>query len=401
MPVRVLWLIKGLGLGGAEKLLALAASHVDRSRFEYQLAFLLPWKTALVADLEAQGIPVTCLNHRVPWDPRVLSRLARTLRRERIDVLHAHTPYAGVVGRIAARLVRTPHVVYTEHNLQERYHPVTRVLNQATMRLCDLTIVVSDEVGHSLQASPFVKAVPVRTILNGVDADDLLRLAREGGDVREELNIAEDRLVVGVVNVFRPQKRLDLWVRAARSIAALEPRAVFVVVGEGPSRSDVEALARREGMEGRIHFPGLRRDAPRFMASFDVFMLASDYEGLPVAVLEAMALRTPVVATRVGGLPEVVDDGQSGYLVDPGAPDALAARVLTLLQTPAQRKAFGEAAAARVRERFSIARMVRETEGVYTRLIEGGAPMVSVVPEPAISGWRPGQEAPESDRRSG
>ncbi len=371
MPAKVLWLIKGLGLGGAEKLLALSAPYLDRSRYAYQVVYLLPWKTALVGDLRAQGIPVTCLDHWISGDPRVLWRLASLLRRERIDILHAHLPYTGVVGRLAGRLARTPHVLYTEHNVQERYRPVTRYLNQATLPLCDITIAVSDEVRDSLLAGPLVRRAEVHTILNGVDVETLVRSAAAGPDVRDEFGIPAGRPIVGVVNVFRTQKRLDLWVRAARLIVEAQPGTIFLVVGDGPVRGAVEAQARREGLDGSIHFPGLRADAPRLMAAFDVFMLASEFEGLPVAVLEAMALRVPVVATRVGGLPQVIESGRCGFLVEPGDPRALAERAVTLLRTPSMRQAFADAAAQRVREHFSIARMVHETEDVYRRVLDG------------------------------
>ncbi|MGQ0571183.1 MAG: glycosyltransferase, partial [Armatimonadota bacterium] len=233
VPARVLWLIKGLGLGGAETLLALSAPHVDRSRFEVEVAYLLPWKNALVPSLEAAGVRVTCLGHRNPFDLRIIGRIVRMLRERQIDVLHAHLPYAGVMARIAGRLVGVPCIVYTEHNLQERYHRVTRIANQATMRLCDRTIAVSDEVRDSLLRSRLGRRARVETIFNGVDVEGLGGAAAAEPDAREELSIPPDRLVVGVVNVFRPQKRLDLWIQAARIIADAEPRATFVVVGDG------------------------------------------------------------------------------------------------------------------------------------------------------------------------
>lgn len=373
MSTRVLWLIKGLGLGGAEKLLVLAAPYLDRTRFRYEIAYFLPWKNALVADLEQAGLQVTCLNHNHPLDLRVAGRLARFLRERHIDLVHAHLPYAGVVGRIAARLAGAA-AVYTEHNVQERFHVVSRLANQTTARLCDRIIGVSEEVSTSLRRSPFLRGVPVLTIANGVDVPQLRREAAESDGVRAEFGIDPDRPIVGVVNVFRPQKRLDLWIRAARRIADAEPQTAFLVVGDGPFRQDLVALARRVGLEERMHFPGLRRDAPRLMAAFDVFMLSSIYEGLPVAVLEAMALARPIVAMRVGGLPGVVQDGRHGYLVDPDDPEALADRVLHLLRNPPIRQAMGEAARARVQEAYSIERMVRATEDVYIEVLAGKAP---------------------------
>lgn len=372
MRTKVLWLIKGLGLGGAEKLLALAAPHLDRTRFDYEAAFLLPWKTALVQDLESAGIRTTCLNHRHALDLRIVPRLVQFLRERHVDLVHLHLPYTGVVGRLAARLAGVP-CVYTEHNLQARYHPVTRVVNQLTMRFTDLTIAVSEEVRHSLVNSRLGRGVRVTTIPNGVDLDALRSAAAHGPSVREELAIPPDHKIVGVINVFRPQKRLDLWLQAARIIADREPTTTFVIVGDGPIRTDLMGTADRLGLRARTFFPGLRRDAPRFLAAFDVFMLSSEYEGLPVAVLEAMALQMPVVATQVGGLPGVIEDGVQGFLVPPHDPEALADRVVQLLRDPDLRRRQGIAAGQRAQEHFSIARMVAAVEQTYTEVLEARA----------------------------
>ncbi len=381
MRPKVLWLIKGLGLGGAERLLVSAAPHVDRRRFDYEAAFLLPWKRALVPPLEQAGIPTTCLRHIHPYDPRVIGKVCRLLRERRVDLLHLHLPYTGVVGRIAARLEGVPKVVYTEHNLQERYHPLTRVANQLTMGLTDVTIAVSAEVRASLARSPLARSVHVRTVLNGVDVDDLHRAASMGPDARDELGIARDRLVVGVVNVFRPQKRLDLWLQAARLISAAEPRAAFVVVGDGPSRGELQSLAGRLGVQ--VVFTGLRHDAPRLIRAFDVFMLSSVFEGLPVALLEAMALGRPVVATQVGGVPSLVAEGRHGFLVPPGDPTALAEGVSALLGDPSLRRRMGEASRQHVEDHFSIRRMVRETEQIYDELLDSSPRLGKPEPEAA------------------
>ena len=368
-PARVLWLIKGLGIGGAERLLALAAPYLDRDRFEYQAAFLVPWKNALVEDLERAGIRTRCLDHRRPFDLRVIGRIARLVREEKIDIVHLHLPYSGVVGRIAARLTGVPCVVYTEHNVQNRYHPLTRIANQATLRLCDLTIAVSDEVRDSLLRSPLSWGASVVAIPNGVDVEGLERAARVPPGVREEFGIPVDRLIVGTVTVFRPQKRLDVWLQAARAIADARPRSVFFLVGDGLNLRELRDMAGRLGLGDRIIFTGLRRDAARFIAAFDVFMMSSIYEGLPVAALEAMALGRPIVGTRVGGLPGLVQDGRHGFLVDFGDPAALAAKVVHLLDHPELCQALGEASAARIRESFSVQRMVSSTEQAYLKLL--------------------------------
>lgn len=370
MAARVLWLIKGLGLGGAERLLALAAPHLNRRDFSYEVAYLLPWKTALVRTLEEGGVPTVCLNHAAPFDPRIVARLIRFLRERQIDLLHLHLPYSGVVGRVAGRLAGVKGVIYTEHNLQERYHPLTRLANQLTLPLCHHTIAVSDEVAHSLRRSLFTRRAAVSVILNGIDVEAVQSAAATSSEVRRELGIAPDRLLVGVVIGFRPQKRPDLWVRAARMIADQEPRATFVLVGDGPSLAPTRALAAEVGLDGRAIFTGLRPDAPRLIAAFDLFMLSSMYEGLPVAVLEAMALGRPIVATRVGGLPGVIEHERSGLLVGAGDPAALAAEAVRVLADPALRQSLGTAAQQRVAQEFGIVPMVRATEALYRQVLE-------------------------------
>lgn len=369
MTAKILWLIKGLGLGGAERLLTLSAPHLDRTRFEYEAAFLLPWKTALVRELECAGIRTTCLNHRHALDVRIVPRLARFLRERHVDILHLHLPYTGVIGRLAAQLAGVPHVVYTEHNVQGCYHPISRAANQATMRLCDLTIAVSEEVRVSLLRSPLARGIRVRVIPNGVDAEGVQR-ASLGPSITHELGIPDDRLIVGMAGMFRTEKRLDLWIRAARMIADAEPKTVFILVGDGPERQRLEALTHDLGLSGDVIFTGLRQDAPRLLARFDVFMLSSIHEGLPVAVLESMALGRPVVATRVGGLPGVLEDGRHGFLVPPGDPAILAERVLVLLRNHTLREHAGAAARIRVRERFSIQQMVQSVEHAYSEVLE-------------------------------
>jgi glycosyltransferase involved in cell wall biosynthesis len=362
--VKVLWLIKGLGLGGAEKLLALSAPHVDRARFDYEVAYFLPWKDALAPDLRAAGVPITCFNHKRPFDLRIVGTVARFLRERKVDLVHIHLPYSGVVGRAAARLGGVPSVVYTEHNVQERYHPLTRLANQATMRMCDLTSAVSEEVRQSLLRSRLARQSRVLTIQNGVDVDGLQQAA-VGADVRDELGIPREAAIVGVVNGFRPQKRLDVWIDAARRIAEAHAATAFVLVGDGPIHAEVREWAARAGLNGRVWFTGLRHDAARLIAAFDVFMMSSDFEGLPVAVLEAMALGKPVVATSVGGLPGVVHEGRHGFLVPRGEPAALAQKVVSLLEAPSLCRDMGSASRQWVRERFSVQRMVRETETAY------------------------------------
>jgi len=365
--MRVLHLIKSLGRGGAEMLLPEGLRFADRSRFEFRYAYFLPWKDALVPALVDQGAPVDCLaasgNARILMSAR---RVARYIREHGIELVHCHLPVAGAVGRLAGRMTGVP-VIYTEHNKQERYHPWTRALNRLTWRWQELVIAVSDDVANSI-AQHMGSHVPVEVVLNGVDLDRFRRDPAAGAAVREELGIEPDSPVVGTVAVFRAQKRLEDWLAAAARIRERLPDARFVLVGDGPLRSEIEARARTRGLDDIVFFAGLREDVRPYLSAMDVYMMSSEFEGLPVALLEAMSMECTPVCTAVGGIPQAVHDGRNGYLVPPRRPGDLAEGVIRVLAMPDLGRAMGAAARDIVRQSFDMRAMARSLEGIYDRI---------------------------------
>jgi glycosyltransferase involved in cell wall biosynthesis len=367
-PIPVLWLIKGLGPGGAERLLVAAAAHVDRERFSYQAAYLLPWKNHLVVDLEGAGVPVTCLGARRSWDMRWATRLRDLVGRERVSVVHAHLPYAAIGARLAlgGRGTR-PAIVYTEHNTWARYRPVTRRLNEATFRRNDAVIAVSESVNASIgRRDP----PPVHVIPNGVDAEGLRKAALSREAARRALGLPQDGLVVGTVGGLTPKKGHPALVRAADEVLRQVPSVVFVIIGLPAQPEPVRAEIDRLGRQDRVLLAGYHPNAARLMPAFDVFCLPSLFEGLPVSLLEAMSLGLPAVATRVGGIAEVATDGEDALLVPAGDDDALALALVTLLKEPARRARMGQRAMSSA-DRFGLAGSVRRTEEVYLLALEG------------------------------
>lgn len=368
MSLRVFHLIKSLGRGGAEMLLP-AGFKAKAQDMDFAYGYFLPWKDALVSDLRALGAPVVCFGGRS--NPAILLRaraLARYLRREKIDLLHCHLPVAGIVGRLAGRMAGVP-VVYTEHNKMERYHGLTRRLNVATWRWQAHAVAVSKSVADSIRAH-VPKGVPLTTVDNGVDVDHFSPNAADGREVRERFGIPPDAPVVGTVAVFRVQKRLDDWLAAAARVRAALPTAHFLLVGDGPLRGEVEGWIKAHNLNDCVHLAGLQTEVRPYVAAMDVHQMSSQFEGLPIALLEAMAMARPVVATAVGGIPEVITDSQNGRLVPPAAPDRLAEAAITLLRDDAGREAMGRAARETVAERFSIVRMQRQLEAIYREVIE-------------------------------
>lgn len=369
--IRVLHLIKSMGRGGAEMLLAEGFPHGDRRRFEYRYAFFVPWKNEMAKIIEDQGAKVACLKaNRSAGMLLSVRRVANLIRDWEVDIVHCHLPMAGVVGRLASRTSGVP-LVYTEHNKMERYHPLTRRANILTWEMQAGAIAVSQEVKDSIDRHT-ESEVPVHVVLNGIDSSRYRRDSGERKELRGELGIPEDVEVVGTVAVFRQQKRLDQWLEAAALVARDRDDVHFLLVGDGPLRDDLQALGESLGLTEKLHFPGLQQDVRPFLEIMDVFVMSSEFEGLPLALLEAMAMSCVVIATEVGGIPEVIRSGTNGYLTKVNDPEALGGLILRVLQNVDDRSRIQTEARQTIKERFGIAEMVANTEAIYESILSNG-----------------------------
>ncbi|MBN1885188.1 MAG: glycosyltransferase family 4 protein [Candidatus Krumholzibacteriota bacterium] len=300
-----------------------------------------------------------------------VARLVRLFRRERFDVVHAHTPVAGLLGRVAARLAGVPRVVYTAHGFY--FHegmrpPVKRIfveLERFGGRLSDLVFVQSEEDWREALAMRIAPPDQLVHIGNGVDPDtfERNRWRKEAAGIRRRLSSGAGP-VVGFVGRLVREKGVVEFVRAAAAVAARRPEAVFVMIG-APLESDrdgcvreIEELRRSLGLGEQLVFAGYRRDVPAFLAALDLFVLPSHREGMPRALLEAMATALPVVATDIRGCREEVVDGETGLLVPVRDPTALASAIGLLLDDPERRRRYGDAGRRRVLDRFDERRIV-------------------------------------------
>jgi sugar transferase (PEP-CTERM/EpsH1 system associated) len=315
----------------------------------------------LAEEFRRAGITVHVLRKREGVDVPLWLALTALLRRERFDIVHTHnvTPwfYAGPAAALAgARLVHTEH-----SNLL----PAQRRLMAAERWLARLTrwvIADSEEVRRGLVRQG-VPAGALRTVHNGIDTARFAAPAPSAARTALSLNGAEP--VVGIVARLVEIKDFPTLFEAFRTVLRTVPRAVLLVVGDGPLRSALEAEAARLGIAGQIQFLGRRTDIPDIVAALDLFVLCSLSEGLPLTVLEAMAAGVPVVATDVGALREAVQEGRTGLLVPPRSPARLAEAIIALLRDPARRRAMGEEAARLTRARFDLAQMVAGYEAAY------------------------------------
>jgi glycosyltransferase involved in cell wall biosynthesis len=371
---RILLLIKGLGLGGAERLLVDVMANRDRARFDYEVAYVLAAQDALVPAMEATGVPVHGFGATASADVRWTVSLRRLLAQGRFDVLHAHLPYTAAFGRLVALSVprrHRPMVVYTEHSLWNKAAVVTKALNRSTVGIDRALIVVSMAARDALPRALRPRA---RVVVHGIDRTRFTTSIEQHDalrhDVRTELALADDELLALTVANLRSEKGYDVLLEAARLSLAAGAPVRFVSVGRGPLDAELKARAQAGGLAGHFVFLGTRTDTARLMAGADLFVLPSHQEGLPVALMEAMSAGLPIVATIVGGVPDVVTDDVEGLLVPPGRPDLLAQAVGRVVTDAALRVRLGRASLNRS-ELFDVRGAAPRIEAVYTELLSG------------------------------
>lgn len=360
--IKVLHIIKSLGRGGAEMLLPETLALHNQLNFEFHYIYFLPWKDQLVEAIEIAGGRVTCF--KAKNNIAILSKyksIINYVKAEDIDLIHCHLPWAGFVGRIVFRKLKIP-VVYTEHNKQERYHPLTFLLNKLTFNKQSRVIAVSEDVKNSI-VSNINPVIPVETVLNGVNTDKFIP-KKEEFIIRNELGIPHDAIVVGTVAVFRFQKRLKEWLEVMEQVTQESPKFYGIIVGDGPLKEEIVAEHARLMLKGRVFLVGLKTDVLPWLRTFDIYMMTSVFEGLPIALLEAMSTGCAVVSTNAGGIKEVIEDEGHGKLVEIDAYSELKDELLSL-EDKSQMKMLGLNARERVVQYFSLNTMVEQLEKLY------------------------------------
>jgi glycosyltransferase involved in cell wall biosynthesis len=331
LTTQVLHLIKGLGPGGAEQLLVNQARVTDDDGLRFTVAYLVTWKNHNVSRLEEAGWVTVCLNGDRIWDLRWALRLRQELRKRDIEVVHGHSPLVSAVARLINRTIprkQRPRFIYTEHNEWGRHNRWTRLLNRLTIRFEDHVIAVSEAVKNSMS-----RGLEVEVLIHGIDVEEVAGQKVHRDEVRRELGIAEDEYLIGIVANFRKEKAYDVLLDAAAKVVAQDDKVRFVSVGQGPLENEIRAQHERLGLGDRFLLLGYREDATRIMSGFDLFTLSSLHEGLPVSLMEAMALDLPIVATKAGGVPSALV-GCGAVLVEPGDVDQLARALSERRGTP-------------------------------------------------------------------
>lgn len=364
-------LVHGLRIGGAE---ILAAGMARRFREAYRFFFVcLDELGSLGQQLREEGFPVWLLRRQPGIDWRCSWRLARLLRQERVDLLHAHQYTPFFYGMTARVLCRRPPVLFTEHG---RWYPDCprrkRIFaNRLLLEQRDRIVGVGQSVRQALIDNEGFPSRRVQVIYNGVEIAPFIHARRERAVVRSELDVRREDVVIMQVARLDPLKDHATAVRALGRLVRQGVKAVLMLVGEGPEEPKIRELVRQQELEDHVRFLGLRTNIPRLLSAADMFWLTSVSEGIPLTLIEAMAVGLPIVATRVGGVEEVIEDGKTGLLAPRGDDAALAERVFHLLSSPLLRQQMGELGRERARALFSDQQMHERYYHLYREMLDG------------------------------
>jgi glycosyltransferase involved in cell wall biosynthesis len=371
--IRVLHVLTTLGgFGGIQDYVANLVTRIDPSRFEVEVA-CGPDAGPCVERVRSAGIPI----HRMrlvravrPWtDLCGLVDVIRLLRAGRYDVVHTHMSKGAFLARLAARLTGVPLVVFGAHNVGVIYFRGTLLaplfwLIDRVMGAGFTDVLISDAeyLRREVLRLRMIRPSKIVTVPAGID---LARLEAQSKQQLTGLPGPEQGLVVGTVSRLAPEKGLLTLVRAAPRILQAVPSTLFVIAGDGPQRGELEQAVRQAGLQQRFLFPGAVPQVAGLFRRLDIFVLPSRTEGLPIALMEAMACGCAAVASDVGGVSELIVHGESGLLVPAGNPESLADALITLLKDGALREQLGSGARRIVEAKFAVEAMVRGVESVY------------------------------------
>ncbi len=376
---RVLHVVPNLVPYGLENIVGYLACEIDRQRFEPAVVSLYDARDGgLEGQMAKHGVRTFHLSKRRGFDWRMFPRVAGALRQFRPHILHTHNyvmRYTYPVALLHAALWRrVPVQVHTVHNVAHmEVDRVGRALQRIAFRRGVVTVAIAREVAATIrqvygiaEGALIPHGIPVRDYRRCVVHDDAL-----GGEWRKREGFGVDEILCLCVGRFAPQKDHATLVRAFAAGPARNPRARLLLAGDGPLLDGIKELIAALGLGAKVCVLGRRTDIPDMLSAVDLFVMASRWEGSPLAVMEAMSAGVPVVSTAVGGVPELVQEGVTGLLVPPGEPAMLAAAMCRLLDDPIARATMGRNGARRAEERFDVRVMVRAYEQLYERLLCG------------------------------
>lgn len=363
---RVLYLIWSLDLGGAERVAVDLAKGLNNRMFKPKVCCLND-KGRYASLLERRGIRVFALRKRPKFDLSLIPRLVRLIKEERIDLIHSHLFGANLWGRIAAHLAGIP-IVCTEHGMDAWRTPFHLTLDRLLAPISKRVVFVSQAVKKFYQSKHISLNGKSRVIYNGIDLTHFGK-SSDLSSIRLGLGLAGTQKVIGIVGRLVPEKAHDDFIRAIQLLAQKRDDVVGLIVGHGELLEPLAKQVKDAGLERHVIFTGHRDDLAQLYQAMDVFVLCSEREGFPLVALEAMASQVPVVATAVGGIGELLKDHETGLLVPPRNPEALAGAISTVLENGDLREKLVNNAYQEVRTYFGTEQMVQNYESLYQEVL--------------------------------
>ncbi len=369
MSRKVALVIGQLQQGGAEGQLVHLALGLKAAGFEPSVACLSEEAEPHVGRLRAGGVPVAILPRRGHRDLSRVRSLAELLHASGADLVHSFLVGANAYAYAAARLARVRPLIVSSRTTMTMPTRSRRLLHAWVFRRASMVIANAESVKEFTSAYYGVRRERLRVVRNGVDLAAYLQASADREASRADLGISPGSVLVGTLGRLSREKNLDLFVDMAAGLTHEFPETRFVIVGEGPYRAAIERAVKGAGIGGRVLLSGARGDVPRVLAAMDLFVMTSDPEGLPNAVMEAMAAGLPVISTRVGGVHELIADGEMGRLVPCGKLVPLLAAIRPFIRDVDLRKRQGDAGRRRIATEFSVERMVAATVRVYDEVL--------------------------------
>jgi len=368
--IRIMHVSSLLQFGGLERIIRNFASYLDPKVYEFS-ACALDADGVFGEEIRAMGLPVFVLGKKQGVDVRMPFALYRLFQAERIDIVHTHNFSPLLYAAIPARLAGVKVLIHTEHARTKFPDTWRRMVAERWLsRVVDVITAVSPQVKQDLVQYENIRPERIQVIWNGIDTTPQVSSVRPS-DLRRTLGIAPGDQIVGVCCRLAAQKGVTYLLQAVPAILAKHPGTVFLIVGDGDLRGELERTTADLGLGDRVIFTGFRSDVADILRILDVYVLPSLFEGTPLGLLEAMLTGKAVVATKVGSNAEVVEDGISGRLVEPRRPDQLADAINSMLSSPGERERMERLACERVRSLFSLERMMREYDTLYRSRLDG------------------------------
>lgn len=366
--IKVMHIGGSLRYGGAEKSLIGLVNNLDKKCFNVAVCYLFG-NGPLEQELDTNGVEVIKLHLTKANLLLSLYRLFRIMRIYQPDIVHTHLFSPGVLGRVVAKLAGVPVIIAHEHGLtlwKKKWHIM---YERWAIRFTDVRIAISEAVRQNRIAREKTASEKIVTIPNGVDIAYFAPSRWERGNSRAELGLSRDSFCIGTVARLTEAKGLKYLLLAMKRVNKSIPDVILLIVGDGPLREELEEYSRELGIDNAVIFTGYRSDTPRMLAAMDVFVLASVREGLGVSLLEAMAMQKPVIATRVGGIPEVIQDGVDGILIPPTDANELARAIINIFKDREFSDNLALNARKRIVEYFSIESTAKRIGSLYQELI--------------------------------